>query len=164
MSFHFASIWIDSNCFGNHSNICWPLDQMWNRGEYQWMPMVKILNHISTYQISNLENDTDFDSKSVLFSGSLSAGYLSFPWGIFFAAKALSLAINMERCSSVPWDPRFPVFPHCTQIMWRPTFISTHSNYVTPDPTGIKGIGDAGSTADLRMLWSAIVCLGLGLL
>ena len=27
-----------------------------------------------------------------------------------------------------------------------------------------KGIGDAGSTADLRMLWSAIVCLGLGLL
>ena len=24
-----------------------------------------------------------------------------------------------------------------------------------------KGIGDAGSTADLRMLWSAIVCLGL---
>ena len=27
-----------------------------------------------------------------------------------------------------------------------------------------KGIGDAGSTADLRMLWSAIVCLELGLL
>ena len=27
-----------------------------------------------------------------------------------------------------------------------------------------KGIGDAGSTADFRMLWSAIVCLGLGLL
>ena len=27
-----------------------------------------------------------------------------------------------------------------------------------------KGIGDAGSTTDLRMLWSAIVCLGLGLL
>ena len=27
-----------------------------------------------------------------------------------------------------------------------------------------KGIGDAGSTADLRMLWSAIVCLGLGML
>ena len=27
-----------------------------------------------------------------------------------------------------------------------------------------KGIGDAGSTADLRILWSAIVCLGLGLL
>ena len=27
-----------------------------------------------------------------------------------------------------------------------------------------KGIGDAGSTADLRMLWSAINCLGLGLL
>ena len=27
-----------------------------------------------------------------------------------------------------------------------------------------KGIADAGSTADLRMLWSAIVCLGLGLL
>ena len=27
-----------------------------------------------------------------------------------------------------------------------------------------KDIGDAGSTADLRMLWSAIVCLGLGLL
>ena len=27
-----------------------------------------------------------------------------------------------------------------------------------------KGIGDAGSTAYLRMLWSAIVCLGLGLL
>ena len=24
-----------------------------------------------------------------------------------------------------------------------------------------KGIGDAGSTADFRMLWSAIVCLGL---
>ena len=24
-----------------------------------------------------------------------------------------------------------------------------------------KGIRDAGSTADLRMLWSAIVCLGL---
>ena len=24
-----------------------------------------------------------------------------------------------------------------------------------------KGIGDAGSTADLRMLWSAIVCLGV---
>ena len=24
-----------------------------------------------------------------------------------------------------------------------------------------KGIGDAGSTADLRMVWSAIVCLGL---
>ena len=24
-----------------------------------------------------------------------------------------------------------------------------------------KRIGDAGSTADLRMLWSAIVCLGL---
>ena len=24
-----------------------------------------------------------------------------------------------------------------------------------------KGIGDAGSTADLRMLWSAIVCLSL---
>ena len=24
-----------------------------------------------------------------------------------------------------------------------------------------KGIGDAGSTADLRMLWIAIVCLGL---
>ena len=27
-----------------------------------------------------------------------------------------------------------------------------------------KGIGDAGSTADFTMLWSAIVCLGLGLL
>ena len=27
-----------------------------------------------------------------------------------------------------------------------------------------KGIGDAGSTADFRMLWSAIVCFGLGLL
>ena len=27
-----------------------------------------------------------------------------------------------------------------------------------------KGIGDAGSTADFRMPWSAIVCLGLGLL
>ena len=27
-----------------------------------------------------------------------------------------------------------------------------------------KGIGDAGSTADLRMLWFAKVCLGLGLL
>ena len=27
-----------------------------------------------------------------------------------------------------------------------------------------KGIGDAGSTADMKMLWSAIVCLGLGLL
>ena len=27
-----------------------------------------------------------------------------------------------------------------------------------------KGIGDAGSTADLRTLRSAIVCLGLGLL
>ena len=27
-----------------------------------------------------------------------------------------------------------------------------------------KGIGDAGSTADLRMLWSAIVCLEPGLL
>ena len=24
-----------------------------------------------------------------------------------------------------------------------------------------KGIGDAGSTADIRMPWSAIVCLGL---
>ena len=24
-----------------------------------------------------------------------------------------------------------------------------------------KGIGDAGSTADIRMLWSAMVCLGL---
>ena len=24
-----------------------------------------------------------------------------------------------------------------------------------------KGIGDAGSTADIRMLWSAIVCVGL---
>ena len=27
-----------------------------------------------------------------------------------------------------------------------------------------KGIGDGGSTADIGMLWSAIVCLGLGLL
>ena len=27
-----------------------------------------------------------------------------------------------------------------------------------------KGIGDAGSTADIGILWSAIVCLGLGLL
>ena len=25
----------------------------------------------------------------------------------------------------------------------------------------IKGIGDAGSTADNRMLWSTVVCLGL---
>ena len=59
-------------------------------------------------------------SKSMSFSGSLSAEYLSFLWGIFFAAKAFSLAINMERCCWVPWDPGFPLFPH-TQIMWRPT-------------------------------------------
>ena len=26
-----------------------------------------------------------------------------------------------------------------------------------------KGIGDAGSTADMRILWSAKVCLGIGL-
>ena len=26
-------------------------------------------------------------------------------------------------------------------------------------PASNKGIGDAGSTADLRMLWSVIVCL-----
>ena len=25
----------------------------------------------------------------------------------------------------------------------------------------IKGVGDAGSTAEFRMLWSAMVCLGL---
>ena len=29
------------------------------------------------------------------------------------------------------------------------------------DETNNKGIGDAGSTADIRMLWSAMVCLGL---
>ena len=28
-------------------------------------------------------------------------------------------------------------------------------------PCKNKGIGDAGSTADIRMLWSAMVCLGL---
>ena len=31
----------------------------------------------------------------------------------------------------------------------------------TDTTIAIKGIGDAGSIADLRMLWSAIFCLGL---
>ena len=44
--------------------------------------------------------------------------------------------------------------PHCVP---RPTMLHNIRIYN-------KGIGDAGSTADFRMLWSAIVCLGLGLL
>ena len=35
------------------------------------------------------------------------------------------------------------------------------ANYFRTTYVNSKGIGDAGSTADLRMLWSAIVCLGL---
>ena len=49
------------------------------------------------------------------------------------------------------WDPS-----HCC---------GTDSILVNPcngsDGGNNKGIGDAGSTADIRMLWSAIVCLGL---
>ena len=77
------------------------------------------------------------------------------------------------RCVGMTPSPFriFPNFPpihskYCTSHLCDLTFKSDtgqHAQFLQCLSDN-KGIGDAGSTADLRMLWSAIVCLGLGLL
>ena len=58
-------------------------------------------------------------------------------------------------CSTQPKKKISTHFTHCGHVL-------SFSNYCAPIQN--KGIRDAGSTEDIRMLWSAIVCLGLGLL
>ena len=85
-------------------------------------------------------------------------------WIALFITRACAQSA-LNRLWGSPWHFTLTVF-ECKSIdmIWMKFLINFNKSIYFNIKVWIyfnKGIGDAGSTADFRMLWSAMVCLGL---